>query len=404
MVELEYYINPLTTFLNSRKNKFLLIKGFAGVGKTSLIKMFLKTIKNKKIAITAPTNNAVDLIRTDLKIDATFGTIQTFLNLESKYNYSSGELNFERNLLRRNNFKIFDLLIIDESSMLEDKILIDILSQKTKCKIIFLGDEFQIPPVNNSNEFIFDKEFQKEFKIEVLELSNILRQDKNNDVIKLSEILRTNINNDIDIYSILKQFNKNIKLIDINNLNEILPKYLPDSIKIIGYTNKTIEKLNDICRSYLFENQNKLIPNEKIIIDSTYSINDNKILYTNEVVTIIDYRIDWIMGFKTYHAKIMNNKNKCFEIKIIHEDSEIMLDVCLTNLSKFNKWKEFYELNNIFCKIKHCYAITCHKAQGNTYENSVIMLRDIMKNKNIKERNRIIYTAFTRSRNMNWVI
>ena len=60
-------------------------------------------------------------------------------------------------------------------------------------------------------------------------------------------------------------------------------------------------------------------------------------------------------------------------------------------------WKEFFRFQDNFADVNYAYAITCHKSQGSTYVNTFVINSDIDKNKRIVERNRIKYTAFTRS-------
>ena len=40
-----------------------------------------------------------------------------------------------------------------------------------------------------------------------------------------------------------------------------------------------------------------------------------------------------------------------------------------------------------------------HKSQGSTYENVILMEEDVIRNKKITERNRLLYTAYTRASN-----
>jgi exodeoxyribonuclease-5 len=42
------------------------------------------------------------------------------------------------------------------------------------------------------------------------------------------------------------------------------------------------------------------------------------------------------------------------------------------------------------------YAVTCHKVQGSTYDHVFILAKDIMLNRNHKERNQMLYVALTR--------
>ena len=47
--------------------------------------------------------------------------------------------------------------------------------------------------------------------------------------------------------------------------------------------------------------------------------------------------------------------------------------------------------------MNYAYAITAHKSQGSTYNTTFVLEDDIDVNSDIVERNRIKYTAYTRS-------
>ena len=61
-----------------------------------------------------------------------------------------------------------------------------------------------------------------------------------------------------------------------------------------------------------------------------------------------------------------------------------------------NWWGKFYEAKRMFADIGYNYAITAHKSQGSTYETAFVVESDIDIQRDIENRNRIKYTAFTR--------
>jgi ATP-dependent exoDNAse (exonuclease V) alpha subunit len=96
------------------------------------------------------------------------------------------------------------------------------------------------------------------------------------------------------------------------------------------------------------------------------------------------------------------------KILILHEDSENDFDRVIKRLREnaifapHNKrgfmWKEYYAFKRLFADMNYSYAITAHKSQGSTYENTRVDVNDICFNQNIEERNRILYTAITRAK------
>ena len=60
-------------------------------------------------------------------------------------------------------------------------------------------------------------------------------------------------------------------------------------------------------------------------------------------------------------------------------------------------WLDYYDFLRNFADISYGYSITCHKSQGSTYNTTFVLEDDIDVNLNVVERNRIKYTAYTRS-------
>ena len=154
-------VNELNNFIFDikNKNKFYLLTGLAGTGKTSLITYFLSLpiLNNMKIAVTGCTNKAVgvleslylknhiikenpkenkknDLKEIEVKKDEklNFLTIHKLLQIKRKIDANGHEV-FE-SIIDENNIKIksksvfyYDLIIIDEVSMLNRDMTLQLL-------------------------------------------------------------------------------------------------------------------------------------------------------------------------------------------------------------------------------------------------------------------------------------
>lgn len=67
-------------------------------------------------------------------------------------------------------------------------------------------------------------------------------------------------------------------------------------------------------------------------------------------------------------------------------------------------WREFYGFARLFADINYNYSLTIHRMQGSTYENLILMETDILANRNVAERNRILYTGVTRPRQRLFIV
>lgn len=189
-------------FLTNSKEKFFLLTGYAGVGKSSIINHILQSHFNqgKSIAVSSFTNKATSVISGMTP----FATgISLFRLLGLKTEEESEQLIFE--FKGKDKLKKFDIIVIDEISMLSDEcydLLVEKVQRKRGVKIILMGDPAQLPPVNDKNKD------SKAFNIENYtpsthyELTEIVRQSKQSNIPKYSFYVRNvldKINSGIEI-------------------------------------------------------------------------------------------------------------------------------------------------------------------------------------------------------------
>ena len=150
-------LTKVDAFLSSGDN-FFLLAGYSGCGKTTIA----ENIANYKTAtLLAPTNAAVNRLREKIANKRLlFKTIHK--QLFSKKD-EFGKFIQDRGLLARETY------IVDECSMIDKYILEILIKEATtkKCKLIFMGDSFQLEPVGeNPKIFLWEKSYPEYFKIE----------------------------------------------------------------------------------------------------------------------------------------------------------------------------------------------------------------------------------------------
>ena len=274
--------NNLVNFVKEELTSEILLIGYAGTGKTTLVTKFINdVIKNKlcrKIVIAAPTHKAVNIAKSKLfdninsnetiSKNINIMTIHRLLNYQSQIDLD-GNRYFSRSGVDPV-WSIYDLIVIDECSMLSNQIISDIDSQinnnkNSKIKIIYVGDPAQLPPVNQTNSEIFNK------KIKSLTLDKIIRT-KNPEIINLSNDHRKWIfsKKEDDIPQIFNYMcdkiklyscednqtnlwlEKFIKLLNINNINNINDANNINNNIILTWTNKKCNKYNKYVREKIF--------------------------------------------------------------------------------------------------------------------------------------------------------
>ena len=440
--------DELKDFIYDRNDDSIyVLKGWAGTGKTYCVSFLVRYVldviyPNKnwyKIAVTGPTNKSVRVIKKTTGIKnprVTFQTIHKLLGLTERIT-SDGQQEFVNQGDFEPQIKKTKLLIIDEVSMLNDDLFHEILRYRSDIKIICMGDPAQIPPVGKPDCIPFMDELLEMYGIKTLELKTIMRQKGDNPIIDTSVLIRTDLENpyiETGIESNLNDRGEGIEFLNLNSssiresFNDILSSYFnseefkedPEYSKIIAWRNKTVEKMNQLVRKVIYGDESigsKILLGEKLIANNPI-IEMGQILFnTNDEFTVDKFEIktekvrvaDEEGGLKYYETGVtfLNDEDKkiTYFIDILHEDSESYFFVLVNKLKKIaiekkgkeKSWIKYYDFIRRFADVSYAYSITAHKSQGSTYTTAFVLEDDIDVNPNVVERNRIKYTAYTRS-------
>lgn len=158
----------LIKFINNDSEYTFTLAGYAGTGKTTMIKKFIenilasdKRIFNKDICVTAPTHKAKKVIEKSTGLIS--NTIQSICGIAPRIDLD----NFNPNnpeFGKRFNASInqYKIIILDEASMVNRYLfkMIKKLAIQYRVKIIFMGDIAQLPPINETVSSCFLTEEQ----------------------------------------------------------------------------------------------------------------------------------------------------------------------------------------------------------------------------------------------------
>ena len=320
----------INTFLNNSDDKMFILTGSAGTGKTTLITNILNSsiYNKKKIALCATTHKAVSVLKNiELENNSlTYITIHKLLKIKRKIDKEGKEI-FTTDIEKHNELKketksiyYFDIIIIDECSMIDKDLLKVILGiqGKIRGKIIFIGDICQLPPVNEKNSSIFS------YKFPSYELKEIMRYKGN--IVELCNDIRKLIFNNKFKLKLNKYKSKNINY--YKNTNDFVEKFVKTFKNVekkdekeypicISYTNKKCNIINNSIRNKLFSNtENKFVKGELIIFNNFYNTGE-KVYYTSqkEIILEIDEESYSINNFDIVIRKILDKKiEKYFEL------------------------------------------------------------------------------------------
>jgi ATP-dependent exoDNAse (exonuclease V) alpha subunit len=182
----------LTKYLNGPLSSYLLL-GMAGSGKTTVI---VNTFNQTKlyVAFCAFTNKATQVLckiskKFNISFSAQFMTIHQILALELKFSTSEIDINFNFNLNKAvASMASFDVVILDECSTISTELYGYLVKTQNAIlqttgklvKFVFVGDYWQLPPVNEKSAIVFDTAIKSKWPVSKLEV--IMRS--NNDEIR----------------------------------------------------------------------------------------------------------------------------------------------------------------------------------------------------------------------------
>lgn len=167
------------------------IAGYAGTGKTTAISAYVNqmAVKGLRVAVSAPTNKATRILHGKIgdKDRLEYGSIHSFLGLQMS-EQEDGTQQCERK--RDPRLSDFDILIIDECSMIAVDMYEDIRREALRSGtfVVFVGDPYQLPPVEGSEKI--SPSFRNEEGKGGYVLDEIIRQAAGNPIIALSMEIR----------------------------------------------------------------------------------------------------------------------------------------------------------------------------------------------------------------------
>ncbi len=369
-LNIEYSELQKVAITNFFTSDFSIITGGPGTGKTTVVKAMVDIFKeiypNNSITCIAPTGRASKRLKELCEVNAT--TIHSLLMYNMENNkFTKGE----------DDPIDFDVLIIDEGSMIDSYLFYNLLKASHKVKkICILGDKDQLPSVA-PGQILDDLIASNCFNTTILD--NVYRQKEGSDIINLAGKVNKKLElfdeeyNDVRFYN----FNQHDALEQIKNIIKLaLDK---------GYTFNDIQVLSPIYRGTLgIDNLNNTLQKEF-----------NKSEPTKKEAKV------GMFTFKE-NDRILQLKNQPDD-DVYNGDIGILEEIILPSEAHDNKLRfvinfdgNYVEYTNeTFDRITHAYCMSIHKSQGSEYPIVILVLND-QANHFISKK--LIYTAITRAK------
>ncbi len=345
-------------------NPISIITGGPGAGKTTMVRALVSAIVNLnlKLKLTAPTGKAATRISTEGLKQYKPSTIHSYLGV-------FGETTD----------KEYDIMIVDESSMIDINLMQDLLvSIPDKASIVFIGDADQLPPVGPGQVF---KDLIESDKITVVKLTGNYRQHLMSGIAKAA---REIVKGKTPVLE--KDYSKEMIFDEIsrgNQAEKILLSYF-DTLPKLGISMDEIQILSPQRDGETgVYNLNRLI--QQRLTSSSNPVFTKQIKNKNN-----DFEMNFFVG-----DKVIMRKNKVKELGLVNGDiGKILRKSGNTIVTEFNEKEVEFSTKNAF-DLELAYAITIHLSQGSDYKGIIMACsseHQYMLRKNL------IYTALTRAK------
>lgn len=302
-------------FLSS-DNQIFILKGYAGTGKTTIMKEFVKDVEDsgKTAGIMAPTGRAALILKNKTGYDAY--TIHRSIYLLSNIAIDEGNEKEESEIMYRFPLKRLEVSpdtmvhFIDEASMVSSKkagnevyafgsgILLDDLL--TYCnphnggKIVFIGDPAQLPPVGDNKSNALDKEFLEllGYKVSEFELTKVIRQDACSAILtnatKVRNLLGQKQRNHLDLLIKPGEFEESDEWDTVSQYVGLSPAPTIGSPVIICWTNKSAAIYNTFVRKLYYPRQDLCTPRigDRLIM-TVNRYNEDRDIFNGEMTVIV---------------------------------------------------------------------------------------------------------------------
>ncbi len=440
-------LQKLSSFmLSGSKDDLFLLKGYAGTGKTTLIGTLVKNLWKAKLTpvLLAPTGRAAKVISNYSGKQAQ--TIHRNIYYPKKN--SSGGVAFQ---LKQNKSRN-TLFIIDEASMIPDtpsdsklfengSLLDDLMMyvySGYNCKILFIGDTAQLPPVKLEvspalNPDNLSMGFNKE--VTQIELDEVVRQAENSGILMNATRLREFLNDGFyDSFQFhISGYSDIVRCIDgheiMDALNDAYTTLGHEESVIILRSNKRANIYNQQIRSRILFQEEELSSGDYLmVVKNNYFWLDNKseagFIANGDIIKVLEiYAIKELYGFRFAEVKISMvdyPDQKPFDTVLLldtltsetpslsyEESNQLYQEVMKDFESEKSKYKKFLKVKSSkfynSLQVKFSYAITCHKSQGGQWD-TVFIEQPYLSEGITKDYLRWLYTAVTRAKRKLYLI
>lgn len=435
MVRFLYDPDPQAAFI---------LRGYAGTGKTSLLGALIKIAPQLRIrtVLLAPTGRAA-------KVLSNYSGSKAY-TIHKKIYMTVTDASGITRVARVTNKHSYTLFIVDEASMIgmEDALesgpyahrslledLVDYVVEGNHCRLLFVGDSAQLPPVGTPLSPALDADYLESLSslhISQYELTEVVRQRDQSGILFNATLLRN------QIARLMESEPPELPLFDVQNcsdivslggadleetLNEEYGAHSVEEVVLITRSNKRANLFNQAVRNrVLFHDEEVNAGDFLMVVKNNYywldETSDMGFIANGDIVEVMGVRkhqelygfhfveatlrfvdypdaptIDCTILLETLHSEAPS---------LTREESQHLFDAVMEDYAdipvkaeRVRKLKQNPYFNAL--QVKFAYALTCHKTQGGQWKTVFVDQGYLTDDMLDREYLRWLYTALTRA-------
>ena len=436
-------MRTLGDFLTTDDGDILVINGYAGTGKTTVLAALIGTMEamNVKCVLLSPTGRSAKVLSQYAGRPAS--TVHKHIYRQKSHGDDGfGQFSLSPNKARGTLFIVDEVSLIGidatgkqgsaefgSGNLLED--LVQFVRSGTDCKLILSGDSAQLPPVGLDESPALSKVFMEAFGgVSFATLTSVVRQAQDSGILANATHLRQLLaaspeGVELDNLGIVTSGFPDIEHINggdlIETLSDAFGKWGEEETIVLCRSNKRAIRYNAGIRAQVQFKEEQLVRDDKLmIVKNCYhfceDVEGTDYLANGDIARLIRIRnfeeryglhfADACLSLPDYadqeiEAKVILDTLSSESPSLTYEQSNMLYQGVNEDYSHIGSKKKRYEAvrEDPFynaLQLKYAQAITCHKAQGGQWK-CVFIDNPFWQDQVSAEDIKWLYTAITRA-------
>lgn len=428
------------------------LSGYAGVGKTTVLAHVVQRLVDAGVAciVLAPTHKALSVLAEKLG-DAAVEMSTLHAALAMKVKDLPDGLQETQDTGEPGSLKDFELAIIDEASMVSASMFATALHKRGRCKLLFVGDPAQLPPVDQSKaergagareQLQLSPAFGDQVRLQ-WRMTEVVRQARENPIIRLATAARQCI--ELGAEFSLQVMNRELRagdegfmamqpggVVELSRLVADAIQHGQDT-RALALDNNSVQAINANVHAMIHPGQGDYPEGTMLIAQEGFNawLPESIVLpkwkrmavRNSALLTALDcaqvqhpdepsrpaYRLTleqdgggrlvcWVaIDQRQWQADISAHFAQYRMLKL--RESQAQGGEARSIREQARKESAAgWELKARFAPLRYAYAMTVHKSQGSTFDAVVLDWESFQKSRDVRLRNRLAYVALTRTR------